>query len=971
MANGTDSEEFVVCSRVRTGLKREFAFAWKVQSQMSGSLGRTRARRAQNGVPETRSNKRLKSSGSKKVEKNDAKNDQERGLVEEQITSDAEKAPTNEALKTDEGPMSEEAAKSDVFLKDDDKVSLIVEDELECISEEEPRSDVVDLTSDDERKSHQGELVNKEVLKDDPVRQTCEEEPKSDVGESMSDDERKTNIVELRSEGGPNDDEVMPMPAEEPEDQAVVNDEEKIRTDEGNNGGVPMLVDDNINGDDALLEKPLKRFTRSALKPKAKPIDLSTAKNGMEDVKSGELVSCDDGKANSASSPSVVQHLKKPSTNRSKNTKLRKCPSKLKELLGTGILEGLPVKYVRGSRVRAPKETGLQGVIKGTGILCSCGTCRGVKVITPNQFELHAGSSNKRPPEYIYLENGSTLRDVMNACKDASLDALETSIKNAIGCSSVLKSVVCLNCRGSIPKAVVGNTMLLCDSCLELKECQATPTQTINSIDRLPNPELLSKSSDSMAKSNSSRSKSQGRLTRKDLRLHKLVFEEDVLPDGTEVAYYARGQKLLVGYKKGFGIFCTCCNSEVSPSQFEAHAGWASRRKPYLHIYTSNGVSLHELSISLSRDRKFSTNENDDLCSICLDGGDLLCCDGCPRAFHQECVSLPSIPQDTWYCKYCENMFQKEKFVERNANAVAAGRVAGVDPIEQITKRCIRIVKAPDSELGGCVLCRGQAFIKNGFCSRTVILCDQCEKEFHIGCLRDHNLGDLKELPAGTWFCCSSCCTIHAALEKLVARGEEELSDSLFNVIKKKHEEKGREVSANLDIKWRIFRGKMATSETRAFLSRAVAIFHEQFDPILEVGTNRDFIPNMVYGRNMRDLDLGNMLCAVLTVNSLVVSAGLFRIFGLEVAELPLVATFKDHEGLGYFQCLFSCIEGLLASLNVKKLVLPAADEAESIWTKRFGFYKLPLDELHRYRKNHPMMTFQGTSMLQKLVPKC
>lgn len=28
----------------------------------------------------------------------------------------------------------------------------------------------------------------------------------------------------------------------------------------------------------------------------------------------------------------------------------------------------------------------------------------------------------------------------------------------------------------------------------------------------------------------------------RDQRLHKLVFEENGLPDGTEVAYYARGQ---------------------------------------------------------------------------------------------------------------------------------------------------------------------------------------------------------------------------------------------------------------------------------------------------------------------------------------------------------------------------------------------------------------------------------------------
>lgn len=44
--------------------------------------------------------------------------------------------------------------------------------------------------------------------------------------------------------------------------------------------------------------------------------------------------------------------------------------------------------------------------------------------------------------------------------------------------------------------------------------------------------------------------------------------------------------------------------------------------------------------------------------------------------------------------------------MERNANAVAAGRVAGVDPIEQITKRCIRIVKTPEVDFGGCALCR-------------------------------------------------------------------------------------------------------------------------------------------------------------------------------------------------------------------------------------------------------------------------
>ena len=43
MANSTDSEEFVLLSRVRMGHKREFAFAMKEQSEICGSLGRTLA----------------------------------------------------------------------------------------------------------------------------------------------------------------------------------------------------------------------------------------------------------------------------------------------------------------------------------------------------------------------------------------------------------------------------------------------------------------------------------------------------------------------------------------------------------------------------------------------------------------------------------------------------------------------------------------------------------------------------------------------------------------------------------------------------------------------------------------------------------------------------------------------------------------------------------------------------------------
>ncbi|XP_021899063.1 increased DNA methylation 1-like [Carica papaya] len=163
----------------------------------------------------------------------------------------------------------------------------------------------------------------------------------------------------------------------------------------------------------------------------------------------------------------------------------------------------------------------------------------------------------------------------------------------------------------------------------------------------------------------------------------------------------------------------------------------------------------------------------------------------------------------------------------------------------------------------------------------------------------------------------------------------------------------------------------MASSDARRLLSSAVAILHDRFDPISESGSRGDLIPAMVYGRQVKGQDFGGMYCAILTVNQVIVSVGVFRVFGTDLAELPLVATSNECQGQGYFQCLFSCLEMLLGFLNVKHLVLPAAEEAKSIWTDKFGFNSMTQKEVDAYRKDYLMMIFEGTSMLRKPVPKC
>ncbi|KAL3518453.1 hypothetical protein ACH5RR_021042 [Cinchona calisaya] len=910
--NGNNGSGETVVSSIRVGMKREFAMMMKAQAECGIVLGQRRVTRSQ-------------ISSSK---------------AEERIRATTKEEKSNKKKKEDRNEVVKEEKK---------KVELVV------VEEEEIKSDIVDGNSDDDRKKNlekEGSDMGKVVVDEDGENEAdLIKEPKDGIVGLVNEE-----LVETREEkrdSGCGGEEVIGM-VEVKDPVAAVS-----------------VGADVVSGNEAPPKTYVRRFTRSALKPKVEAVDAvevvekpeveAEEQSGADGVKDEEAVQSDSVVSGPSSSKLEMKMSKK--------VELKKMPTKLKDLLDTGLLEGLTVRYMRGSRGSKSGDESLGGVIKGSGILCFCDDCKGTQVVTPNHFELHAGSGNKRPPEYIYLENGKSLRDILNVCKDASSDSLELAIQNAIGHSQA-KPAFCLNCKEFVPQACPGGPVL-CASCIASRDPEHKTTPSSDTSSRPSLPISGAKSSAKIASNSSPTKKGQGKLTKKDLRLHKLVFESSWLADGTPLGYYAQGKLLRSGYKLGSGIFCYCCNQVVSPSQFEAHAGCASRRKPYLQIYTPEGVSLHEWSLAIKRNMKPSTDESDDVCSICQGTGELLCCDMCPRAFHKVCVNLPSIPEGNWYCRYCVNMIQKEKFVERNVNAVAAGRVAGIDPVEEVKKRCVRIIGALEPEVGGCVLCRGHDFSKSDFGPLTVILCDQCEKEYHVGCLKDHGMDDLKELPNEKWFCCRECSSIHSALQQLIGEGEKELPDLMLSVIKQKHEDLGSEDNSELNISWRLLHGKMASEESRKLFSGAVSVFHDRFDPIGDSDKGRhDLIPIMIYGRSNKDQDFGGMYCAILTVNSIVVSAGIFRIFGQEVAEIPLVATSTTCQGKGYFQSLFGCIENLLASMNVRDLVLPAAPEAEAIWMNKFGFEKISAEQLEQYKKDYQMMIFQGTSVLHKGVAK-
>ena len=60
-------------------------------------------------------------------------------------------------------------------------------------------------------------------------------------------------------------------------------------------------------------------------------------------------------------------------------------------------------------------------------------------------------------------------------------------------------------------------------------------------------------------------------------------------------------------------------------------------------------IVLHDFTLILQE-----ASKNDSYCWICHEGGEVLCCDKCPRVLHLRCSNLTSEPEgDEWNCPTC------------------------------------------------------------------------------------------------------------------------------------------------------------------------------------------------------------------------------------------------------------------------------------------------------------------------------
>eukprot|EP00250_Pteridium_aquilinum_P011029 c19792_g1_i1 orf=694-4953(-) len=372
-------------------------------------------------------------------------------------------------------------------------------------------------------------------------------------------------------------------------------------------------------------------------------------------------------------------------------------------------------------------------------------------------------------------------------------------------------------------------------------------------------------------------------------------------------------QVLKEGIVTREGILCSCCKRVYTIDSFEAHAGRHLGDWHQALIFTSGKRLLDcqlkawDAEIHLRKAHNYigvtEDDTNDDSCVLCGDGGDLICCDGCPSTFHASCLQMDNVPEGNWYCPKCS-----------------------------------------------CGTCGGRQHGEKQE-NAAVILCNQCEHRYHIACLRGGH-----SIVEKAVFCGPSCEKIFSSLRGLIGIAHPLGGGFSWTLLRCMEEDKATQLINDTE-----------AIDCHSKLAVALLIIKECFNPMVDPRTNIDMITHAMYNRwsDFDRLNYGGFYTAVLEKDGEMISVASIRIHGARLAEMPLIGTREKYRRQGMCRLLVGVIEKLLCSLEVAFFILPAIPELFETWTHAFGFK--PLDPwLKSDIMDISMMVFPGTELLQK-----
>uniref|UniRef100_A0A8C1V3P7 Chromodomain helicase DNA binding protein 4a n=1 Tax=Cyprinus carpio TaxID=7962 RepID=A0A8C1V3P7_CYPCA len=162
-------------------------------------------------------------------------------------------------------------------------------------------------------------------------------------------------------------------------------------------------------------------------------------------------------------------------------------------------------------------------------------------------------------------------------------------------------------------------------------------------------------------------------------------------------------------------------------------------------VLVSNGSNSRSSRSSTKKKAKKKTKKGDDdgdgyetdhqdYCEVCQQGGEIILCDTCPRAYHMVCLDpdMEKAPEGTWSCPHCEKMGIQWEAREDASDGEEDNEVGGEAEEDDHHMEFCRVCKD-----GGELLC-----------------CDSCPSSYHIHCLNP----PLPEIPNGEWICPRCTC---------------------------------------------------------------------------------------------------------------------------------------------------------------------------------------------------------------------
>ncbi|XP_047240264.1 chromodomain-helicase-DNA-binding protein 4a isoform X3 [Girardinichthys multiradiatus] len=126
--------------------------------------------------------------------------------------------------------------------------------------------------------------------------------------------------------------------------------------------------------------------------------------------------------------------------------------------------------------------------------------------------------------------------------------------------------------------------------------------------------------------------------------------------------------------------------------------------------------------------------DHQDYCEVCQQGGEIILCDTCPRAYHMVCLDpdMEKAPEGTWSCPHCE----KEGIQWEARDDASEGEEDNGETVE---------MEEDDHHMEFCRVCKDGG---------ELLCCDSCPSSYHIHCLNP----PLPEIPNGEWICPRCTC---------------------------------------------------------------------------------------------------------------------------------------------------------------------------------------------------------------------